>query len=223
MVIKGRPTTKTLALIAQKGGTGKTTIAVHLAVCAVHHKLKTALIDIDPQASAYKWNRSRPDDHRLDATRGDARQIPDLLKQAKAAGIDLVIIDTAPHSDSAAAIAAQLADLVLIPCRPARFDLDAIASTFQIAKLAKTPAAVIINAAPRGKLADEARAALQAQDINVIGPALHQRAAYSHAVIDGRSVHEYEPKGKAAVEIDELYHHITGLYGDMQEQGGKPK
>jgi hypothetical protein len=47
---------------------------------------------------------------------------------------------------------------------------------------------------------------------------LHQRAAYSHAVIDGRSVHEYEPKGAAAAEIDDLYHHITRLYGDTKRK-----
>lgn len=210
---------KILALIAQKGGTGKTTLAVHIAVCAMRHKLKTALIDIDPQASAWKWNESRADGRKLDAIRGEAGQIPAFLQQAKAGGIDLVIIDTAPHSDSAAAIAAQLADLVLIPCRPARFDLDAIASTVDIARLAKARAVVVINAAPRGKLADEARDALKEQGIAVLDTVLHQRAAYSHAVIDGRSVHEYEPDGKAAAEVDELYNHITKLYGNTKARG----
>jgi chromosome partitioning protein len=212
---------KILAILAQKGGSGKTTVAVHMAVCAARRKLKTAIIDIDPQRSAYRWNESRPDGRKLDAVTADARQLPDLLARAKAGGIDLAIIDTAPHSDSAAAIAAQLADLVLIPCRPARFDLDAIASTVDIAKAAKTPAAVVINAAPRGRLAEEARAALQRQGVTVIETVLHQRAAYSHAVIDGRSVHEYEPEGQAADEIDQLYHHITRLYGDTKKQKGK--
>ena len=79
----------------------------------------------------------------------------------------------------------------LIPCRPARFDLDAIMSTLKIARAAKTPAAVIINAAPpRGRLVDEARATLARQGATVIKTVLHQRTAYSHAVIDGRSVHE---------------------------------
>jgi chromosome partitioning protein len=210
---------KTLAIIAQKGGSGKTTLAVHMAVCATRREINTALIDIDPQASAYKWNESRPDERKLEATKADAGQIPAFLKQAKAGGIDLVIIDTAPHSDQAAAIAAQLADFVLIPCRPARFDLDAIASTVQIAKVTKTPAAVVINAAPRGKLAEEARAALEQQGITVIEPVLHHRAAYSHAVIDGRSVHEYEPDGKAAAEIDELYNFITRLLGYTEARG----
>jgi chromosome partitioning protein len=208
---------KTLAIIAQKGGSGKTTLAVHMAVCATRRNLHTALIDIDQQGSAYKWNESRPDELKLDATKADAGQISAFLKQAKAGGIDLVIIDTAPHSDSAAAIAAQFADFVLMPCRPARFDLDAIASTAQIAKVAKTPAAVVINAAPRGRLAEEARAALEQQGISVLDLVIHQRAAYSHAVIDGRSVHEYEPDGKAAAEIDELYNLITRLFGNNKK------
>lgn len=212
---------KTLAIIAQKGGSGKTTLAVHLAVCATRHKLKTALIDLDPQASAYQWNESREDGRKLDAVRGNSSDLAALLKQAKDGGVDLVIIDTAPHSDSAAAIAAQLADFVLIPCRPARFDLDAIATTAQIAKVTKTPTAVVLNAAPRGKLAEEARDALQGQNLTVMATVLYQRAAYSHAVIDGRSVHEYEPDGKAAAEIDDLYNHITKLYGNNKSQGKK--
>ena len=196
---------KTLAIIAQKGGSGKTTLAVHMAVCATRQKLHTALIDLDPQGSAFDWNESREGKRKLDAIKATSGQLAALLKQAKAAGADLVIVDSAPHSDSAAAIASQLADYVLIPCRPARFDLKAIGSTFNIAKLAKTPAAVVINAAPRGKLADEAKAALRQQGISVIGPVLQQRSAYSHAVIDGSSVHEYEPEGKAAAEIDDLF------------------
>jgi chromosome partitioning protein len=210
---------KTLVILAQKGGSGKTTLAVHMAVCAARQKRRTALIDIDPQSSAFNWNESRDEGRKLDAAKAEAGQIPALLQQAKAGGIDLAIIDTAPHSDSAAAIAAQYADLVLIPCRPARFDLDAIASTVQIATVAKKSAAVVINAAPRGKLAEEARAALERQGITVIDTVLHQRAAYSHAVIDGRSVHEYEPDGKAAAEIDELYNHLTGLLGYKQARG----
>jgi chromosome partitioning protein len=210
---------KTLVILAQKGGSGKTTLAVHMSVCAARQKRRTALIDIDPQSSAFNWNESRDEGRKLDAAKAEAGQIPALLQQAKDGGIDLAIIDTAPHSDSAAAIVAQYADLVLIPCRPARFDLDAIASTVQIATVAKKSAAVVINAAPRGKLAKEARVALERQGITVIDTVLHQRVAYSHAVIDGRSVHEYEPNGKAAAEIDELYNHITRLLGYRQARG----
>jgi len=181
--------------------------------------VKAAIIDIDPQHSAYNWNASRPAGRKLDAVAGEVSQLAGLLRQAEAGGVRLAIVDTAPHSTGDAAIAAKLADYVLIPCRPARFDLDAIASTLEIAKAANTPAAVIINAAgTRGRLAEEARAALVGQDTMVIDAVLHQRVAYSHAVIDGRSVHEYEPGGAAAAEIDELYYHITRLCGVVERK-----
>lgn len=196
---------KILAILAQKGGSGKTALAVHMPVCATRRKLRTALIDLDPQGSAYDWNESREDSRKLEAVKANSGPLSALLQQAKTAKADLAIIDTAPHSDSAAAIVAQLADFILIPCRPARFDLKAIGSTTAIAKLAKTPAAIVINAAPRGKLVKEAREALHQQGFTVLEPVLYQRAAYSHAVIDGRSVHEYEPDGKAAGEIDALF------------------
>jgi len=196
---------KTLAIISQKGGSGKTTLAVHMAVCAIRQGFHTAIIDIDPQGSAYDWYLSREEQNELNAVQAQVGQLAALLKQAKTGGADVVIIDTAPHSDSAAAVAAQLADFILMPCRPSRFDLKAIGSTAAIARLAKTPAAAVINAAPRGKLSDEAKEALRHQGIDVLDPVLQQRAAYTHAVIDGRSVHEYEPEGKAAEEIDELF------------------
>lgn len=158
---------KTLAIISQKGGSGKTTIAVHMAVCAIRQGYHTAIIDIDPQGSAFDWYLSRETQNELNAVQAQAGQLAALLKQAKAGEADLVIVDTAPHSDSAAAVAAQLADFILMPCRPSRFDLKAIGSTSAIARLAKTPAAAIINAAPRGKLAEEAKEALQQQGIEV--------------------------------------------------------
>jgi chromosome partitioning protein len=205
---------KTLVILAQKGGSGKTTVAVHMAVCAARRGLKTAIIDIDPQRSAYNWNESRPEQRKLDAAIAEISQLDSLLQQASAGGVDLAIVDTAPHSTGDAAIAAKLADFILIPCRPARFDLDAAASTLAIAKAANAPAAVIINAAAtRGRLAEEAHAALTRQGAKVIEAILHQRVAYSHAVIDGRSVHEYEPEGAAAAEIDQLYDHVTRLFG----------
>ena len=196
---------KTLAIISQKGGSGKSTIAVHMAVCAVRQGLHTAIIDLDPQGSSFDWYQSRGEENELDAVQASAGQLDALLKQAKAGGADFVIIDTAPHSDSTAAMTAQLADFVLMPCRPARFDLKAIHSTAAIIKLTKKPSAVVINAAPRGKLSEEAKEALQQQGIVVLDSVLYHRVAYSHAVIDGRSVHEYEPDGKAAEEIDELF------------------
>jgi chromosome partitioning protein len=195
---------RTIAIISQKGGSGKTTIAVHLAVCAERAGLPTLILDLDPQGSATAWLKRRGEEV-PEVMKADPGQLAGLLKRAEEGGAGLVIIDTAPHSDRAAAVAAQLADLVLIPCRPAAFDVDAISSTLNITKLTNVKTAIVLNAIPtRGVYAEEVRAGLS--EVAIVGPInLYQRAAYFNAVNDGRSVEEYEPKGKAAEEIRALF------------------
>jgi chromosome partitioning protein len=197
---------KIVAIVSQKGGSGKTTLAVHLAVCAERAKKRAAIIDLDPQASALEWysRRAAATPEIVPAT---PEQLPMLLQQAKDNGADLAIIDTAPHSDRAAAVAANLADVVLIPCRPAAFDVAALGTTLTILKLtkAKDKAAILLNAVPpRGGITDEAEAGLSTL-APLVPVRMYHRAAYSHAVNDGRSVEEYDPKGKAAQEIRALY------------------
>ena len=106
---------KTLALIAQKGGVGKTTIAVNLAVAAT--EVQAALFDLDPQESAVMWSdrRQAESPHVEFLTE---RRLPDALKAAAQRDFALVLIDTPPAAGSQAYTAAQAADLVLVPCRP---------------------------------------------------------------------------------------------------------
>jgi len=86
---------KTLGVIAQKGGTGKTTLSVHLAVQATRDGMRVLLLDMDPQASATAWWKRRRDDcPELIQAKGDA--LARILEQAKAQAYDLVIADTAP-------------------------------------------------------------------------------------------------------------------------------
>ncbi len=126
---------KTIAIISQKGGAGKTTIGIHLAVAAEQRGMKTALFDLDPQASASSWSdkRNQPSPAVVSA---QAARLPGLLKQAAAQSADLVFIDSAPNADSASLAAASAADLILIPCRPAAFDLNAIGTTLNLAAVA---------------------------------------------------------------------------------------
>lgn len=200
---------KTIAIISQKGGSGKTTIAVHLAVCAERTHKRAAIIDLDPQASALEWQSRRKADT-PEVITATPEQLSGLLHKAQKNGADLMIIDTAPHSDRAATVAAELADLVLIPCRPAAFDVAAIGTTLNLLKLIKDRAsiAILLNAVPsRGSLTDEAETGLS-QWAPVVPVRMYHRAAYSHATNDGRSVEEYDPHGKAAEEIRALHHWI---------------
>jgi len=197
---------KVVAIISQKGGSGKTTVAVHLAVCAELAKQTAAIIDLDPQLSALEWF-SRRKSETPEVITATPERLPALLKQAKANGADFAIIDTAPHSDRATIIAASHADLVLIPCRPSAFDIAAIGTTIDILKLSKVidKAAILLNAAPpRGIMTEKAALGLS-EIIPVVPIYMYQRAAYSHAINGGYSVEEYEPHGKAAEEIRALY------------------
>lgn len=197
---------KTVAIVSQKGGSGKTTVAVHLAVCAELAGKSAAIIDLDPQASALEWH-SRRETETPEVITATPGQLAALLKSAEENGADLMIIDTAPHSDRVAIGAAELADLVLIPCRPSAFDVAAIGTTLNLMKLTKAldRTVILLNAAPsRGSMADAAEAGLS-EIVTVVPVRLHHRAAYSHAINSGNSVEEYDPHGKAADEIRALY------------------
>lgn len=196
---------KTIAIVSRKGGAGKTTLAVHLAVAAEIIGKETAIIDLDPQASAAGWGDSRAADTPA-VVSAQAARLPKVLETAIAAGADLAIIDTAPHSETAALAAIRAADLILIPCRPAILDLRAIGDTIDLVNLAKKTATVVLNAVPpRGALADEAIEAMKGYGVAVAPIRVGQRAAFVHSLTAGQTAQEYEPDGKAAEEIQKLY------------------
>ncbi len=199
---------KTIAVLSNKGGAGKTTLAIHLAVAAEQASLQTAVLDLDPQGSATTWGEAR-DEKPPAVVPTHARHLERVLSAADANGTDIAIIDTAPHSETTSLAAARVTDLVLVPCRPTLFDLHAIRETLDIAMLAKKPAQVILNAVPPlGSFAQQAREAIATYDIAPAPYQLSHRVAYMHAIVNGITVQEYEPKGKAAGEVKNLYQWI---------------
>jgi chromosome partitioning protein len=196
---------KTVAIISQKGGAGKTTLAVHLAVAAELSGKSCVIVDLDPQASATSWKDLRSSETPV-VVSAQAARLPHVLKGAADHGAALAIIDTAPQVESSALAAARHADLVLIPCRPAVFDLNAIGVTIELAKLAKANACVVLNAVPsRGDLWEQAAAVVAGYGMEVAPVTIGHRAAFMHALTAGQTAQEYEPDGKAAQEVFELY------------------
>jgi chromosome partitioning protein len=197
---------KTIAIISQKGGSGKTTLALHLAVAAEAAGKVTVLLDLDPQASATGWKDSRkgetPEIMALPSTR-----LAPALRTASEEGFDLALIDTAPSTERDAATAARAADLVLVPCRAAILDLRAIEMTAELVKLTGKPAFAVLNAVPphAPRIEADAREAISGYGLNVAPCTLQHRAAYAHALTVGQVAQEYEPKGKAAGEVAALY------------------
>jgi chromosome partitioning protein len=196
---------KKIALVAQKGGVGKTTIAVNLAVAAQGEGIQTALFDLDQQESAVIWSDRRANEqpHVEFLTE---RRLAEALRAAGAQGFGLSIIDTPPAAGPQAYTAAQAADLVLIPCRPSLVDLDAIKRTAQLVKSAGIEAFVVFNAAAPGAttLLEDATGIVQEAGLIVAPVVLRERSAYRAAWPLGKAVMETEPKGKAAGEISEL-------------------
>jgi len=197
---------KTIAIISQKGGAGKTTLAINLAGAAEADGLSAVIIDLDPQASAKIWHKLRNKESPIVIC-----TVPKLLSEAIATArqheAGLCIIDTAPHSETAALEAAKAADLVLIPCRTSMIDLQAVSTTVDIVNLAGRPHAMfLINCVRPGDrtLPDEAAAALQRHKIPVCPLRLTLRSDCVHALSAGQSITEFAPDGAAAQEIREL-------------------
>ena len=203
---------KIIAIVSQKGGAGKTTLALHIATAAGTAGLSSAIIDLDPQASAAGWSDSRQGEAPVVVALPHTR-LPQGLQAATDGGAELVVIDTAPHSEAAAMAATRAADLVLIPCRAGILDLRAISSTAELVKLAQKPAYVVLNAMPprATQLLADARAAVEVHGLEVAPMALQQRAAFGHALTVGKTAPEYEPGGKASEEVSELLAWIRGI------------
>lgn len=197
---------KTVSILAMKGGVSKTTTCLHLAVAAEAAGLAAVVFDLDPQASAMGWKDSRTGDAPAVISL-QASRLPQALEVAQSSGAALAFIDTAPHSADAAMLAAEAADLIIIPFRPGILDLRAIATTARLAKVAGKPTMALLCHAPPNapRLADDASAAARQHGLEVVPVILHQRSAFAHALTVGQTATEYEPNGKAAEETAALF------------------
>lgn len=201
---------KVLAILSEKGGAGKTTVAVHLAVAAQLAGLDTAIIDLDPQGSAADWSDRR-------ASAPEAVAIPPvrlekLLADLRGNGADLVVIDTGRDSNNAGYTAAQAADFVLVPCRAGGFDFQALSRTLDMCKLARKRPWLLLNGMRPGatKAEKDAREALTGDTHDIAPVVLHDRATYRAASITTRTAQESEPDSTASAEITALFQWISG-------------
>lgn len=213
---------KILAVTSQKGGVGKTTLATALAVAAEMDGKSVALFDLDPQASACFWADRRK------AELGEAGATPTVrdiqpvrlahyLEAMRQAGADLVILDCPPVHRDIAHDAAMAADLILVPTAPEVFDIRAMQQTVQAAQQLGKPAAVVLTFCPSsGPEVDQAAEIVKKQGADLVPVRMHQRKAYGRAQVQGLTPQEYEPSGKAAEEVRELY-----AYTSLRLFGGK--
>lgn len=194
-----------LSLVSQKGGVGKTTLATALAVAAHRDGKRPVLIDLDPQASAAFWMDTRRDDS-LAVSAIPSSRLAHVLKAAGEAGAGLAIIDTPPFAKDIAYEAAERADFVLVPTRPAVLDVMAMTRTIELIRAFQKSAAVVLTfCPPAGKEINDTETAVRALGAELCPVRIGARIAYSRAQQGGLAAQELDPQGKAAVEIRELY------------------
>jgi chromosome partitioning protein len=195
---------RTIALISQKGGSGKTTLAVNLAVQAHHAGLRTTIVDIDSQQTATKWHDRRGGAPPL-VISAQAERLP--VTMGSLSDFDLVVIDTAGKADREALIAARVADLILIPTRPAIEDIEAIPRTLDIVKIATKPVYAVFNAALSRHDSRIAQGAGLITDMGLDSApeVICQRVILADSKIVGQAAAELDPSCKAAYEIGRLY------------------
>jgi chromosome partitioning protein len=198
---------KTLAIICQKGGAGKTTLAIHMAVTAAADGRFCVLWDADPQGSALRWRDQRPADHPPPVLPGPPT--PAHLADARDKGARLSIIDSPPAVDFRASRIIDSADFALIPVRPSPLDIAATRETARIVSATGTPAAFVLSACPThpasSALLRDATDALAAYGLPICPVRIYQRQAYVSALTGGMAVSELDSKSLATAEIKALW------------------
>jgi chromosome partitioning protein len=197
---------KTVSVINAKGGVYKSGLCIQLAVMAESRGLTTVILDTDGQASSSRWGDLREADTPV-VTSIQPSRLRQAMAVAEESGAKLTIIDTPPHSSDTAIQAAELADIVLVPCRAGILDLMALATTARIIKIADAKAFVILNAMPHRapRFLADAQEAVAVHGLDLAPHVLHQRSAYSHSLAAGQGVGEYDPSCKGASEIASLF------------------
>ena len=204
---------KVITVISQKGGAGKTTLAIHLAAAGAGAGLTTLILDTDPQATASHWSEWRGSSDLEVVDCASPSLLPRKLQQAAELGADLVVIDTPPHADIMAREACKVADLVLIPCRPQAFDLKAVEMTAELVQATGKTAFVLFMGGPQRAPTTyrDARELIEGSDgvagmgVDVAPVMLTQRAIYHHSTAQGKTAIELEPEGKATEEVAALW------------------
>lgn len=198
-----------VAIASRKGGSGKTTLAGHLAVQAERADgRRVALIDTDPQGSlADWWNARSAETPRFVQTA--AERLDADIARLRSTDIDLVIIDTPPAMTEAVAATLRPADIVLVPTRPSPHDLRSIGATVALAEELGKPLLFVLNgAAPRARITNEAVAVLSRSG-TLVPSIVHQRVDFASSMIDGRTVLELPDSHRAAEEIATVWRYLA--------------
>ncbi|MFV3077410.1 ParA family partition ATPase, partial [Niveispirillum fermenti] len=197
---------RVITIAQQKGGAGKTTLAIHLAVTWVLAGRSVALVDIDPQGSLSAWYGQRQSLMGPEQTGLTHLQISGWRTQREVERLarthDIVVIDSPPHAETDARIAVRTASLVVVPVQPSPMDLWATRPTLDLALAEKRPALLVLNRVPaRGRLVDAVAEKAAELGVPVATAHLGNRIGFAGSLMDGLTLAETDPRSKGVEEL----------------------
>lgn len=205
---------KVISFVTQKGGSGKTTLAINCAIAAITNKKKVLIIDMDQQGTAEAWYQDREEES-PQLVKIQGKDLEKALNLARTQNFDWVLIDTPGRDEPAQAAAIRESDFCVIPCRPSPADMKATPPTAgTIHRLGKTATFVLNQTPARSFRIREAEKGLSV--LGTVCPiSIVLRNAYQDAQGLGLGVIEFEPNGRAAKEILELWNWMVKKTGKM--------
>jgi chromosome partitioning protein len=215
----------TISLIGQKGGTGKTTLALGLAVASAQAGHAAAIIDLDPQASASRWKDRRAAENPA-VVSAQASRLKPAMNAAQASGVTFLFVDTAGRKDDSALNAARVSDLVYVPTRSGILELETLAEVKDLLALAGNPQAYVLlngvhpSTGPRG-VEDLREGISKLYGFAACPVHVCQRSAYAEAPTTGQSPQELDASGKAAQELQRLFDFTCELVHKRTSEQGK--
>ena len=200
---------RVMAFASQKGGSGKTTLAGHIAVQGeLAGAGPVAIIDTDPQGSLSDWWNARQAPTPVFAQTFISRLAQDLQKM-RDIGIEILIFDTPPAITATIEQVIRVCDLVVVPTRPSPHDLRAAGATVDIVEnLDKSLVFVLNGATPRARITAEVAIALS-QHGTVAPVTIHHRTEFASSMIDGRTVMELSGNRRSVDEITQLWSYLA--------------
>ena len=204
-----------VSFLNQKGGVGKTTLAIHLAT-VLAERGRVLLVDADPQGSALDWSAQRAAETRFPVV---GLPKPTLHRDidALAENHDWVLVDGPPRVTALARSAVAASDLVLIPVQPSPFDLWASRDILDIVEECSVvhpglQARFVVNRLfARTRLGAEVRGALADSPVAALRTAIRNRTEYAKAVREGRTAIETAPASAAAKDVRALADEIESV------------